>query len=64
MKVRLDAARCTAHGRCYDIAPRVFAADEAGHCRILQAEIAPGDERPARLAVDNCPEDALAFEEG
>lgn len=63
MKVRLDPDRCTGHGRCYDIAPRVFAADEAGHCRLRHAEVAPGDQRPARLAVDNCPEDALAIEE-
>jgi ferredoxin len=61
--VRLDPERCTGHGRCYDLAPKVFAPDEAGHCRIRQAEVAPADERAAQLAVDNCPEDALAIDE-
>lgn len=63
MKIRLDAARCTGHGRCYTLAPHVFDADENGHCTLLTPEVAPSHEREARAAVLNCPEDALALSE-
>mgnify|MGYP001306790485 CR=1 FL=1 len=59
MKVRVDAARCTGHGRCYTLAPNVFEADDAGRCVVIAAELPPAYEREARSAVINCPEDAL-----
>jgi ferredoxin len=59
VKIRLDTARCTGHGRCYSLAPAVFDADEEGHCVLRLAEIPGEHEREARVAVENCPEDAL-----
>jgi ferredoxin len=59
VKVSVDTARCTGHGRCYSLAPGVFAEDERGHCVLRRAEVPPEHERAARLAVANCPEDAL-----
>lgn len=59
MKILLDSARCTGHGRCYSLAPEVFGADEHGHCVLRQAEVPPDQQRAARIAVANCPEDAL-----
>lgn len=59
MKVRLDPARCTGHGRCYTLAPNVFDADDEGHCVVRAEEVPPTNEREARAAVINCPEDAL-----
>jgi ferredoxin len=63
VKIRLDAARCTGHGRCYALAPHVFDADEDGHCTLLTPEVALAHEREARAAVLNCPEDALELSE-
>ena len=63
MRVRLDADRCVGHGRCYDLAPDVFAEDARGHCQIRQAVVAPGSEESARAAIDNCPEGALSIDE-
>jgi ferredoxin len=63
MKVRLDAERCVGHGRCYDLAPDVFGEDERGHCRVLRGDVAREQAAQARVAVENCPEDALALEE-
>jgi ferredoxin len=60
MKVRVDAERCTGHGRCYGLAPEVFGADDYGHCVVLLPEVPAEREREARLAIANCPEDALA----
>ena len=63
MKLVVDAKRCTGHGRCYTLAPRVFEADEEGRCVLLVAEVPPAYEREARSAVLNCPEDAIAISE-
>ena len=64
MKVRVDAARCTGHGRCYTLAPNVFDADDAGHCVVIAPEVPSAYEREARSAVINCPEDALEISGG
>lgn len=63
MRVRLDAGRCTGHGRCYTLAPNVFDADDEGRCVLRTPQVAPAHEREARAAVLNCPEDALALSE-
>jgi ferredoxin len=71
VKVRFDAAACTGHGRCYALAPELFDADDQGHCVALGhegaedwevVEVDPTLEAQARLAVANCPEDALRLE--
>ncbi len=59
-----DPERCTGHGRCYALAPDVFAPDDFGHCEVVVSE--PTDAAhvaQARLGVDNCPERALAIDE-
>jgi ferredoxin len=63
VKLVVDLARCTGHGRCYTLAPHVFDADGEGHCVLVSAEVGPAHEREARAAVLNCPEDAIAITE-
>ena len=63
MKVVVDHERCQGHGRCYDLAPEVFGADDDGYVLLL----VPGDvpdalEPSAHRAVANCPERALSLE--
>jgi ferredoxin len=64
VKIVVDHDRCQGHGRCYDLAPETFAADDEGHVTLL----APGQQLPAdaepqaHLAVRNCPERALSLE--
>jgi ferredoxin len=62
MKVTVDADLCTGHGRCYALAPDVFAADDFGHCEILVADVDPALEAQARLGVENCPEKAIRID--
>ncbi|WP_327088735.1 ferredoxin [Nonomuraea sp. NBC_01738] len=60
MKVRIDSGRCQGHGRCYDLAPEVFGEDDEGYGQVRgDGDVAPVDERAARLAVSNCPERAI-----
>jgi ferredoxin len=61
MRVRVDAARCVGHGRCYEIAPEVFGDDERGHCVLRGDEVPPDQEAAARKAEANCPEGAIAI---
>jgi ferredoxin len=63
MKIVFDPEACTGHGRCYALAPAVFAADDLGRCEVVVAEPAPEQQEAARIAVASCPEDALTIEE-
>jgi ferredoxin len=61
MKIRIDSAACTGHGRCYALAPAVFEPDDEGHSIALFDDV-PDDLRDqALLAVGNCPEQAISI---
>jgi ferredoxin len=63
VKVRVDAALCQGHGRCYALAPDVFEADDHGHCVVPEPEVTGDREAKARAGAENCPEDAITLEE-
>jgi ferredoxin len=63
MKIKIDADRCTGHGRCYSLAPEVFEPDDEGHSVLVVEDIPPGLEEKARLGVENCPEQAISIVE-
>ena len=64
MRVSVDRERCEGHGRCYATAPEVFAPDDLGNGReIGDGTVGDGLDRQARLAVANCPEQAIVLEE-
>ena len=72
MRIQLDSSKCQGHGRCYSLAPELFESDDEGYSVLLGGEKngdittrdVPADlERPARLAVDKCPEFAITFED-
>jgi ferredoxin len=60
VKVQIDSDRCQGHGRCYDLAPELFVADDEGYGQALgDGIVPPGQEQEARLAAANCPESAV-----
>ena len=60
MKVQIDPGRCQGHGRCYDLAPELFGADDEGYGVVLGDGLVPSaQEQEARLAAANCPESAV-----
>ena len=60
MRVRISSERCQGHGRCYELAPGLFGADDEGYGTVLgDGTVPPGSEQEARLAVANCPERAV-----
>ena len=65
VKVSIDPARCQGHGRCYELAPGIFDADDEGYGVVLgTGEIAAGLAKRARLAALNCPESAVDIDDG
>jgi ferredoxin len=66
VKIVVDSNRCQGHGRCYDLAPDVFGADDDGYVVLLlpEGEVPAGLEAHARRAVGNCPERALTITDG
>ena len=60
----VDHSKCQGHGRCYDLSPEVFAADEDGYVLLnIEGDIPADLEQKARTAVLNCPEHALSLSE-
>jgi ferredoxin len=60
MKVQIDPGLCQGHGRCYDLAPDLFGADDEGYGLVLGDGVVPQEAKHnADLAVLNCPEQAI-----
>jgi ferredoxin len=60
VKVQINAGSCQGHGRCYDIAADLFSEDDEGYGTVVgDGTVPPGREGDARLAVANCPEQAI-----
>jgi ferredoxin len=60
MRIRVDREKCRGHNRCYALAPQLFDVDDLGYSTAKnQGRVPPDEEKPARLAVDNCPEYAI-----
>jgi len=61
--LRIDPDSCVGHGRCYAVAPALFAPDDdEGHARVLVELIADAQLELAQLAVNSCPEAAITLE--
>lgn len=62
MKIRIDTEACTGHGRCYTLAPALFACDDEGFGQVIDEDVSPELEADARRAVASCPERAVSIE--
>ena len=62
LRVRVDRERCQGHNRCYAIAPELFELDDLGNAREVGDGLVPPElQEKARLAVANCPEEAVTI---
>ena len=62
MRIRVDSEKCQGHNRCYALAPELFDVDDYGTATALDDGVVPaGMEDKAQLAIDNCPEFAIAI---
>ena len=61
-RISIDGADCDGHGRCYALAPSLFAPDEVGTGVVVKSELGTDDLPAARLAESGCPELAIRLE--
>ena len=63
MKVIVDAAACTGHGRCYGLAPEVFAPDDEGHSELVIEDVPESLRDSVMIGMQSCPERAISIED-
>jgi ferredoxin len=64
VKVQINPELCQGHGRCYDLAPDLFGADDEGYGLVLgDGTVSQDAKHDADLAVLNCPEQAIELVE-
>jgi ferredoxin len=65
MKVKVDGALCTGHGRCYSLAPDVFDPDDEGYNaeRDTMIDVPEEHEEATRIGAHACPEGAITVTE-
>jgi ferredoxin len=61
MRVVIDEGLCTGHGRCYAMVESLFAPDERGRGVVTAGELDSSSVAEAQIAVDSCPEQAIAI---
>jgi ferredoxin len=59
LKVEVDSSVCQGHGRCYDIAPDLFCADDLGYASVVSDNVPDELAEHARRAERSCPERAI-----
>ena len=63
-RVHVDPDKCQGHNRCYSVSPDLFDLDELGMSSEVGDGLVPaGLAGQARLAVENCPEQAISLAE-
>jgi ferredoxin len=63
MKLTIDPAICTGHGRCYTLAPGLLSYDDEGfpNERGTTIDVPHDQEDAARQATASCPEGAITI---
>ena len=60
MELKINPELCQGHGRCYDLADRLFGADDEGYGQVLgDGSVSPEARHDVELAELNCPEQAV-----
>jgi ferredoxin len=60
MKIHVEEEKCQGHNRCFVVAPELFELDDYGYAHeVGDGTVPPELEEKARLAVANCPEQAI-----
>jgi ferredoxin len=60
MKIHVIEEKCQGHNRCFVVASELFELDDYGYSHeVNNGEVPPELEEKARLAIVNCPENAI-----
>jgi len=61
MKVHVDPEVCAGFGVCLGLSPEVFKLHDDGYAIVLVSEVPPELEDAVRLAVGQCPSNAISL---
>jgi ferredoxin len=59
--LRIDSDRCQGHAICYLLAPGLFEVDDEGRGSVIRDTMNDDDQTQAAVAIDRCPEGAIAL---
>jgi ferredoxin len=60
MKIKVEQDKCQGHNRCFVVASELFELDDYGYAHEVDGGVVPPElEEKARLAIANCPEQAI-----
>ena len=60
MKIKVEEEKCQGHNRCFVVAGELFELDDYGYAHeVGDGTVPEAMEEKARLAVKNCPEQAI-----
>ncbi len=60
MKIHVEEEKCQGHNRCFVVAAELFELDDYGYAHETHdGNVPPELQEKARLAVANCPENAI-----
>ncbi len=60
MKIKVESEKCQGHNRCFVVASELFELDDYGYAHEVKDGVVPKElEEKARLAIANCPEQAI-----
>jgi ferredoxin len=63
VKIIVDSARCTGHGRCHAVAAAVYELDEDGFSTADGQTVSTEQLEAAERGANACPEAAIVLEE-
>ena len=64
MRIKVDTEKCEGHNRCFAVSGELFELDDSGYAHEFgDGKVPAGLEEKARLAVTNCPEQAITIDE-
>ena len=60
MKIKVEQEKCQGHNRCFVVASELFELDDYGYAHEVDGGVVPPElEEKAKLAIANCPEQAI-----
>lgn len=63
-RLRVIDGVCQGHARCVSLAPDHFDLDDEGYAFVRPGcELVADDDKDVRLAIDNCPEQAIVLDD-
>jgi ferredoxin len=58
-RLTIESSLCSGHGRCYEVAPKLFHSDDDGYGQVTEPIVTGEDRKLAERVAGLCPELAV-----